>query len=153
LAAASSDAISRGEFKLVAPMVVGPSGVTLFGRFCHGDPELRRCVEAHLRAEEALRPEAVFAEVVHLPDGRMGNILCRPVLRGHEIAFLGRSGAASIGQIPLADLYLTLADGRIVLWSRQLGREVIPRLTSAHNFARESLGLYRFLCALQGEGV
>ena len=34
-----------------------------------------------------------------------------------------------------------------------LGRRVIPRLTSAHNYDAGSLGVYRFLCALQGQGV
>src|SRR5262249_29509426 len=41
----------------------------------------------------------------------------------------------------------------IVLRSRRLGREVIPRLTSAHNFARRSLPVYQFLGTLQAQGV
>jgi lantibiotic biosynthesis protein len=41
----------------------------------------------------------------------------------------------------------------VVLRSARLDREVIPRLTTAHNFTLRSLGLYRFLCALQQQGV
>jgi thiopeptide-type bacteriocin biosynthesis protein len=48
---------------------------------------------------------------------------------------------------------VSVAGNRIVLRSARLGREVIPRLTSAHNFWRGSLGVYRFLCMLQGQGV
>ena len=81
--------------------VRGPSGARLFGRFCHGDDALRAHVEAHLRAEEALRPEAIFAEVVHLPQGRLGNVLCRPALRAHEIPYLGRSGRRAGRRIPI----------------------------------------------------
>jgi thiopeptide-type bacteriocin biosynthesis protein len=153
IAAPSEEALARGDFRLIAPSLSGPSGAVLLGRFCHGDPALHRGVEAHLRAEEALRPEALFAEIVHLPDGRMGNILCRPLLRSHEIAFLGRSGVPAAQRLALEDLHVTLSEGRIVLWSRRLRREVVPRLTSAHNYARESLGVYRFLCALQTERV
>lgn len=149
LAAQSSDALERGELQLFVERLSGPSGALLLGRFCHGDPALKRAVEAHLRAEEALRPDAIFAEVVHLPEGRLGNILARPCLREYEIPYLGRSGAPLERQIPLADLHLTLEDGRFVLFSKKLGREVIPRLTSAHNFAAAPLGIYRFLCALQ----
>src|SRR5262249_2895550 len=130
-----------------------PSGATLLGRFCHADPELQREVEAHVRAEEALRPDALFAEIVHLPEGRVGNVLCRPVLREYEIPFLGRSGAPPERQIPLSDLLVSVRDGRVRLRSARLDREVIPRMSNAHNFGWRSLGAYRFLCMLQMQAV
>jgi thiopeptide-type bacteriocin biosynthesis protein len=123
------------------------------GRFCHADPALLAFVQDHLQAEEACRPEQVFAEIVHLPEGRVGNILCRPVLREYEIPYLGRSGAPADRQIPVTDLLVSVRGGRIVLRSRRLGREVVPRLTTAHNYSRRSLGLYRFLCRLQAQNV
>ncbi len=131
LAAASEEALSRGDFRLLWTGTDGPSGARLLGRFCHADPSLRRHVEAHQRAEEALDPEAVFAEVVHLPEGRLGNILFRPI----------------------TDLLVSVSGGRIVLRSRHLDRRIVPRLTSAHNFRWLGLPLYRFLCELQGQGA
>jgi hypothetical protein len=74
------------------------------------------------------------------------------VLRGHEIPFLGRSGAPPDRQLELSDLLVSVDGDRIVLRSRRLGREVLPRLTTAHQHAR-GLGVYRFLCALQHQGV
>lgn len=153
IASSSVEALDRGEFHVLLAGIHGPSGARVLGRFCHADEALREGVAAHLRAEEARAPEAVFAEVVHLPEGRMGNILFRPVLREYEISFLGRSGAAPEKQIPVSDLMVSVVGERIVLRSRRLGREVIPRLTSAHNFSRRSLPLYRFLCTLQSQGV
>lgn len=153
VAAASDEALSRGDFRLLWIGTDGPSGARLLGRFCPADPALRRHVERHLRAEEALDPEAVFAEVVHLPEGRLGNVLFRPVLRKYEIPYLGRSGAARDRQIPITDLFVSVSGGRIVLRSAHLGRRIVPRLTSAHNFRWRSLGLYRFLCELQGQGA
>src|SRR5262249_19106250 len=35
-----------------------------------------------------------------------------------------------------------------VLWSMRLDREVLPRLTVAHDWPTAALGIYRFLCAL-----
>ena len=131
----------------------GPSGAKLLGRFCHGDPQLTRFVEQHLRAEEALRPDAIYAEIVHLPEGRIGNVLLRPVLREYEIPYLGLSGAPREKQIPITDLMVSVIGSRIVLRSIRLGKEVIPRMTNAHNFGLRSLGLYRFLGALQTDGV
>jgi thiopeptide-type bacteriocin biosynthesis protein len=153
LAAGSGDALARGEFRVHLRGVHGPSGANLLGRFCHGLPELEVAVKRLLAAEEAQRPDAIFAEVVHLPEGRIGNVLLRPVLRSHEIPFLGGSGAARDRHIPVGDLMVSIAGERIVLRSRRLGREVIPRLTSAHNYGLHSLGVYRFLCQLQGQGA
>jgi len=148
---ASDEALSRGDFRIVWNGAEGPSGARLLGRFCHADAGLERCVEEHARAEERNDPDAVFAEVVHLPQGRIGNVLFRPVLRGHEIPYLGRSGISDDRKIPISDLFLSVVSGRVVLRSARLGRRVIPRLTSAHNFRRETLDLYHFLCELQDQ--
>ncbi len=131
----------------------GPSGARMHGRFCHASPEIDAMVREHHAREEALAPAAIFAEIVHLNEGRIGNILCRPVLRSHEIVFLGVSGAPRERQIELADLLVSVRGDRIVLRSRRLGREIIPRLTTAHNFRLRSLGVYRFLCAVSGQNV
>ena len=100
LAAASDEAVTRGEFRVLLHASSGPSGARLLGRFCHADDSLREHVRDHLRSEEARHPDAVFAEVVHLPEGRVGNILCRPVLRSYEIPYLGRASVPADRQIP-----------------------------------------------------
>ena len=151
LAAGSPQALQRGETRVLVEGLSGPSGARLLGRFCHASSEIHELVGEHLHAEEALAPEAVFAEVVHLNEGRIGNILCRPVLRDYEIPFLGLSGAAPERQLPISDLMVSLRGERIVLRSHRLGCRVIPRLTTAHNFRLRSLGLYRFLAALQNQ--
>lgn len=131
--------------------LAGPSGARLLGRFCHTDPDLLRGVREHLHEEEALDPERLYCEIVHLPEGRTGNVIARPPLRDHEIVFLARPGAEDDHRIPLSDLMLSIRAGRIVLRSRLRGREVVPRLTNAHNFSL-GIGVYRFLAMLQSQG-
>ena len=143
---------STGQRRILLQGVSGPSGATLLGRFCHADPSMLDAVRTHLAAEEALDPDAIHAEIVHLPEGRTGNILLRPTLRSHEIVYLGRSGLPRERQIPVSDLMVSLAGDRFVLRSRRLNRRVVPRLTSAHNFTRHAVGVYRFLCLLQADG-
>ncbi len=133
--------------------VSGPSGAELLGRFCHGDSGLHEAVRAHLRAEEAHAPGVVFAELIHLPEGRVGNILARPALRDYELVLLGRSGAPADRQLSVDELTLRLDGQRLVLHSPRLGVEVRPRLTTAHNPAWRGFGVYRFLAALQNDGV
>jgi thiopeptide-type bacteriocin biosynthesis protein len=153
LEATSEEDVDRGRFRVLVQSASGPSGARLLGRFCHMDAELEQLVLDHLRAEESLHPDRVYAEIVHLPEGRVGNILARPVLRDYEIPYLGRSGAPIDRQLPLSDLLVSVQDDMIVLRSRRLDREVVPRLTTAHNHAWRSLGVYRFLCALQHQAV
>lgn len=153
LAARSADDLAAGRFRVSLPFAVGPSGAELLGRFCGADKTLRAGVEAHLRAEEAQRPDAVFAEIVHLPEDRAGNVLVRPVLRRYEIPYLGRSGAPPDAQIPVSDLLVSVREERIVLESVSLGMEVLPRLSSAHLHNRPGLPVYRFLARLQYQGV
>jgi thiopeptide-type bacteriocin biosynthesis protein len=148
IAAASEEALERGDFRVVVE-AYGPSGAKLLGRFCQGDPELAAEVASHLRAEEALQPAAVLAEVVHLPEGRLGNVINRPVLRDYEIPYLGSSGASAERQLAVDDLLISVRNGRVVLRSKRLDREVVPRMTNAHNHERSSLSVYRFLCALE----
>ncbi len=149
VAAESDRAIAQGAFRVLLQYVDGPPGALMLGRFCHADRALHEFVHAYLQAEEARHPEQLFAEIVHLPDGRTGNILCRPVLREYEIPYLGRSGAPADRQLHVTDLLVSVRNDRIVLRSRRLGREVAPRLTTAHDEDWRNLGVYRFLCALQ----
>jgi len=131
-------------------MLNGPSGGKLLGRFCHTSADLLHGVREHLRAEERLEPERLYCEIAHLPEGRIGNVIARPLLRDHEIVFLARSGAPKDKQIPLADLCLSVRNGRVILRSASLDREVVPRLTNAHNFAM-GIGVYRLLATLQNQ--
>ncbi len=150
LEAASPAALDRGEFHFWMEQYSGPTAARWLGRFASGDPSLKDALRSHLRKEESRRPEVVFAEVVHVPEGRMGNVLARPALREYEIPFLATPGTAPDQTILPADLLVTVRGNRVVLASTRLGREVVPRLSSAHNFARGPV-VYRFLAQLQDQ--
>jgi lantibiotic biosynthesis protein len=152
--AASAAAIDRGDFLVDLRGFIGPSGARLVGRFCHVVENLTILVRQHIREEEAEEPDSIFAEIVHLPQGRLGNIILRPVLRDYELTYLGRSGANEDRQIPLSDLFVSVRGNRILLWSARLGKRIVPRLTSAHNFTLPgTLAPYRFLALLQMDGL
>jgi len=129
--------------------IEGPSGARLLGRFCDVDPEVLALVRDHLAAEEALDPDAVFAELVYLGAARAADVVARPALRDTEIVYLGR-GTAPV-QLGLDDLLVSVRRGRVVLRSRQLDRRVMPRLTSSHHARGLGLPAYRFLAGLQDQ--
>jgi thiopeptide-type bacteriocin biosynthesis protein len=153
IAGVSNSALNRGEFRVFLRSCAGPSGAIMLGRFCHADQELHSRVQELVRAEESLRPDSTFAEIVHLPEGRVGNIIIRPVLREYEIPYLGGSAVAEDKQIPITDLYVSVDGENIKLRSARLGCTVLPRLTSAHNYLGSSLSIYRFLAAIQHQNL
>lgn len=153
LAARSQQALSSGDFTVLVAGAAGPWAGDLVAA-CRGDDSRLAALSAYLRAEEAMRPDAVFAEVVHLPEAATGNLMVRPVLRDHEIPILGRSGAPEQRQIPVGDLVVSIdRTEQIVVRSLRLGREVIPRMTAPAHATPPALGVHRFLCALQHQGT
>ncbi|MFY0255489.1 lantibiotic dehydratase [Chitinophaga sp. 30R24] len=148
LMGSSATAIDEGDYLFDMSGCSGPSAANLLGRFCHGDERLHQQVQTMLRAEEAQAPERIFAEIVHLPESRTGNILLRPRLRPYEIVYLANSHTPAEYQLPVTDLMVSVRQGRVVLRSAKLNKIIVPRLSTAHNF-RNGLPVYRFLCDLQ----
>ncbi|MEZ0609703.1 lantibiotic dehydratase [Fibrella sp. WM1] len=149
LLANSAEALDAGDWQFHLVAGGGPSAANLLGRMAHLDAELKDQLQTSLQAEEASEADAIWAEIVHLPEARLANVLTRPALRSYEIPILSVSGVPDDHQIPLDDLVISAPRGRkIILRSRRLNKRVIPRLSTAHNF---SMGLahYRFLCDLQ----
>lgn len=140
-----------GTFVLNA--FTGPSGAQFAARFCHGDERLTRCVREWLRDEEALARDVLFAEVVALPDRRDANVVARPAFTEREIPFLATSSRPREQQIEACDLLVGIRDARLRLWSRAHDREVVARVTNAHNFRMRGVSAYRFLGALQRQRV
>jgi thiopeptide-type bacteriocin biosynthesis protein len=131
----------------------GPSAANILGRFTHGDEQLCQLTRQILEHEELENPDAIYAEIVHLPQARIGNILLRPVLRKYEIPYVGLSGIEQENQINIDDLYVSVQNDEIKIFSKRLNKRIIPRLTTAHNFGYNSLPVYKFLCDLQSQGI
>lgn len=127
----------------------GPSAANLLGRFCHLNSDLEDKVKEHLVKEEQHSPDVIFAEIVHMPEGRPGNVVARPCLRKYEIVFMADSNLSHEYQIPVSDLHVWIEGRQVKLWSKRLKKQIIPRLSSAHNYSSRSLSVYKFLSMLQ----
>lgn len=131
----------------------GSSTINLLGRFAHGNDEILAISKEIAKIEQNENPDIIFAEIIHLPESRTGNILLHPVFRDYEIPFLGKSSLPIENQILLQDLYISVKSGKIVLRSKRLNKIVIPRLSNAHNYSYNALPVYQFLCDLQHQNL
>ncbi len=149
----SLETFSKGEFVFDLKALYGPPASALLSRFCLGNPELEKKVQDFVAMTERDSENALVAEVAHMPSGRTGNILLRPVLHSHDIMYMGGSASPPSAHIKASDLMVKCADGTVTLFCPTLKKTVIPRITSAHNYsAQGNLPVYRFLGALQRQG-
>ncbi len=141
----------NGQSKIYLHPMGGSSAANLLGRFCHVDEQIHNAVKNIIREEElALPPDKLYAEIVHISESRTGNILARPVLHQYEIPYLAKSAVDKEFQLEISDLMVSVRQRKFVLRSKRLNKEIIPRLTTSHNFFYSgTTPIYQFLCNLQ----
>lgn len=138
-----------GNYKIKFNGGGGGSGANLLARFCHGDKAMNDFVQEIVQFEKGETNEIV-AEIVHLPEARVGNILARPDFRDFEIPYLARSTKSSDNKIYMDDIMVAIRNNKISLRSKAYNKEIIPKLTNSHNFSNNNaLPVYHFLCDLQ----
>lgn len=120
--------------------------VYLLGRFGFlPDEGLESMIGSCVKDEIAVSQDDMFADIIHLPESRTGNILQRPSCYPYEIPFLAQSILPREKQIGLCDILVSVENDSVVLTHRMSGGNIIPRLSNAHNYAHGQLAVYEFL--------
>jgi len=127
----------------------GASGVDLQARFAHTNESIHSNIGIIAQAEREIESDKIIADIVHLPEARTGNILMRPGLHEYQIPYLGKTTCDEDHSISIEDLMLSVKNGKLILRSKRLNKEVVTRLSNAHNYSMSALPIYSFLCKLQ----
>ncbi len=118
----------------------------LLGRFGFADPNSTRdWITTLIEDEASSDPDTIFAEVVHLPEDRTGNVLQRPAFHDYEIPYLANSYKQLDYQIPVTDLLISVENDKMVLSSATSGKRIHPKMTNAYNHQLGHLSMYKFL--------
>lgn len=140
--------LNKENFKFNILNAGGVSALPLMTRFSHLDDKINAKLHTIAKYEEKQANGILLAEIVFLPNRRSGNILSRPSFYQYEIPIIGQASVDKEHTIKLEDLHVKVTNGKIILTSFKLNKEIIPRLSSAHNF-HYGMVVYRFLCDLQ----
>jgi thiopeptide-type bacteriocin biosynthesis protein len=129
------------------------SSICLLGRFGFMDNLIKDLVSDLSAYESSLSDDYVLAEVNHLSETRIGNVMLRPSIRPYEITYLTKSNAPDPSQILVDDLLVAVRKDKFVLYSEKLNKQVVPRLSNAHNYHKDTLPVYKFLCDIQDQNA
>jgi thiopeptide-type bacteriocin biosynthesis protein len=140
--------VNKKEKLLVLRTAGHSSAGNLLSRFAYASENISDAMQEIAQREQEIYEGSIMAEIVHLPEPRIGNITFRPLFRDYEIPVLTHSMMGPENQVRLSDLMISVREGRIVLWSTKHDKPVIPMLTNAHNYSLNTSPAYQFLSEL-----
>lgn len=143
-----SKSIGDEEFYFVLKAWSGPTSNTLMSRFGYMDTSLQDKMFATAQLECESYKDFIIAEVTFSPAGKEANILQRPDFYTFEIPLLGASSKDKEFQISLSDLVISVKNDKIFIRSIFHNKNIIPRISSAHNYKRGN-PIYRFFGDMQ----
>lgn len=142
------------DLRINLSYVGGSSATNFIGRFGSTNQEIKNFIDEICEKEsELIGQNKLIAEIVFIPDSRVGNVLFRPGSRKFEIPFMANSSKDLDHQISVSELMIKVENGNIILYSPKLKKEIIPKLSCAHNYNYKTLHVYQFLCDLQHQNV
>ncbi|NOQ75213.1 MAG: hypothetical protein GQ574_24590 [Crocinitomix sp.] len=130
----------------------GNSATQLISRFAHLDERIDQLCADIVEKESENEPDKILAEITHIPELKSANLIPFKNYRAVEIPCLFKSKNKTIEELPISDIYVRLLQNRKVeLISKKYQKVIIPKLSNALNYSRNSIPLYKFLCALESQ--
>ena len=127
---------------------IGPSAANMLTRFAIDNTSIRDIVA--FISEEEKSSDYISAELYHIANTKYGNVQRKPNdLRHYIINYLSYPFEDSEYIINLRDLYISLINNEIILYSKKLNKRIMPYNTTAYNPNFHSSPIYRFFNALR----
>lgn len=134
---------------------IGPSACKMISRFAKENESFYSMCHEICQHEQRRNADTILCEISHLPQNHVGNILSRPVWRKavcHLVTYPDSNSLNSM-DISLSDLYLKIENNKMIIWSKSLDKQIVPRITSAFNHYYHTSSIYQFLGDMQNGGI
>src|SRR5690606_1841214 len=93
----------------------------------------------------SLNENQIFADLLHLSQPKLGNVILRPNCYDYYIPIIDATNKDMEHVVSLNDLYVAIYNNNIILYSKKLNKQVLPRLGCAQNTALLTSPIYKFL--------
>ncbi|SHF77727.1 lantibiotic dehydratase family protein [Pedobacter caeni] len=143
------DSGNTKDFQILLKEIHLGTSTALTGRFSHLNDDFKAHIKLITKDEDLTYQGKITAEILHFPNIKISNVVTRDTFRDHEIAIISNHSEKK-KTILLSDIYVSVKHGNIILRSKTLQKEIIPKLSNAHNsLLQNSLPVYTFLSLIE----
>lgn len=125
------------------------SAISYLGRFSPTNSEISDLCSEIADFERTINEDKIVAEITHIPNPKIGDILYHKSFHQYEIPYLVQSNTDGSRVIDMEDLYLGIQNEEFVIFSKKHNRYVMPILANAYNFSLSEHPAFMFLCDFQ----
>ena len=136
------------------PVIANAGGCTansLFGRFTLSSQILEANCKEISCLEQRANPGVLFFDIPYQAETHIDNVNRRKSCYPYELPILTWSCHPT--PLDFNDVMVRVQGHEIILFSKKLGKRLLPRLASAYNYNRSDLAVYRFLCDFQHQSI
>ncbi|MDR2272017.1 MAG: lantibiotic dehydratase [Sphingobacterium sp.] len=137
--------------KLVVEHLGGATAVSVLGRYTIASPEIEAMCKDLADREQKANTDVLFFDIGYMSEIAVDNVNRRSQIYPLQLSILNYD--TSDQPLTLDDLLVSVVDDEIRLYSKKWKKRMVPRLSTAYNYNRSDLPLFRFLCELQYQGL
>jgi len=101
--------------------------------------------------EQKANPEILFFDISYAAEPKIDNINRRAKIYDFQLSLLNYDHSAN--PLTLDDIFIMVQGNELLLYSRKFKKRLVPRMSSAYNYSRSDLAVFRLLCDLQHQGL
>ncbi|MDR3008611.1 MAG: lantibiotic dehydratase [Sphingobacterium sp.] len=143
--------LNPAENSYLLNMLGGATANNVLGRFTFADHKVHELCKENASTESLSNPDVLFFDIAYSGEAAVDNISRRCPIYEYHVSIHSLSNGSK--QISLNDIYVAIRAGEVVLYSKELKKRLVPRLSNAYRYTRSELSLFRFLCDIQSQNI